>query len=320
MPIVIRRYRPEDQAMWDQLVETSRNGTLLHRRGYMDYHSDRFDDCSLLAFEGNRLIATLPANRVGNTLFSHGGLTYGGWILPLRHCDVTVMMDVMDAAVAWMREQGLRRLVYRPVPHIYHRYPCEDDLYALHRCGATLWQRQVSTTVDLECRLPLDRGNRSSLNKARRAGITVGLDDDWEGYWQVLAEVLAERHDARPVHTVEEMRLLAGRFEHDIKLYCARLEGELLAGVVIYYAGPVAHCQYIAANAAGRQLRAPVLLFDHLMDDARLRGCRYFDFGTSNEDGGKVLNYGLVQQKSRLGGRSIVHDTYQLLIDGHDTP
>lgn len=320
MPVTIRKYRPEDRALWDQLVDTSRNGTLLHHRAYMDYHSDRFADCSLLAFDGQRLLAALPANRDGDTLWSHQGLTYGGWLLPLRHGDVTVTARVMEAAVEWLHEQGFKRLIYKPVPHIYHRYPCEDDLYVLHRQGAVVWQRLVSTAVDLSCRLPLDRGNRSSLNKALRGGIDVSADDDWDGYWRLLEDVLAERHNARPVHTVAEMRLLAGRFPDNISLHTARHDGHLLAGVVIYRWGPVWHCQYIAASAEGRESRAPVLLFDRLMREAAEHGCRYFDFGTSNEDGGNVLNEGLVRQKSRLGGRSIVHDIYQLTIDDRDTP
>ena len=45
--IVTERYNISMSAEWDAAVAASRNGTFLHMRGYMDYHSDRFTDFSL---------------------------------------------------------------------------------------------------------------------------------------------------------------------------------------------------------------------------------------------------------------------------------
>ena len=297
---------------WDDFVRASRNGTFLHQRGYMDYHSDRFDDCSLVASIDGKLCALLPACIEGDTLWSHRGLTYGGWIVPLKHFDVTVMMAVMDAAALWMKDNGIKRFVYKAIPHIYHRYPCEEDLYALFRHGASLTETNISTTIDLTCPLPLDRGNKSGANAARKAGIRVGESDDWEGYWQLLSSLLDERYDTRPVHSIEEITLLKGRFPNNIRLYTATLGTELLAGVVLYLSMPVAHCQYIGATPLGKESKALTLLFEHLINEYQRLGFRYFDFGISNEDHGRYLNEGLVRQKSRLGGRGIAYNIFEI--------
>ena len=297
---------------WDEFARQSRNGTFLHQRGYMDYHSDRFTDCSLVALRDGKMCALLPANVDGDTLWSHRGLTYGGWLVPLKHFDATVMIEVIDAAVEWLRANGLKRLVYKPVPHIYHRYPCEEDLYALFRHGASLIAANISTTIDLNCPLPLDRGNKSGANAARKAGIQVGPSDDWQGYWKLLSSLLDERYGTRPVHTLDEMLLLQGRFPDDIRLYTATLDGELLAGVVMYLSMPVAHSQYIGASPQGKDSKALTLLFDYLIGESTRMGFRYFDFGISNEDHGRYLNEGLVRQKSRLGGRGIVYNTFDI--------
>lgn len=308
----IIRYESSMAARWNEFVRQSRNGTLLHERGYMDYHSDRFTDCSLVALREGKLCALLPACVEGDTLWSHRGLTYGGWLMPLKHFDATVMIDVMDAACQWMSENGIKRLVYKPVPHIYHRYPCEEDLYALFRHQARLIETNISTTIDLTCPLPLDRGNKSGLNAARKAGIQVGPSEDWQGYWHLLSSLLDERYGTRPVHTLDEMWLLQSRFPENIKLYTATLHGELLAGVVMYLSHPVAHCQYIGASPQGKDIKALTLLFDHLINESQQQGYRYFDFGISNEDHGRYLNEGLVRQKSRLGGRGIVYNTFEI--------
>lgn len=313
--IEIVRYDGSMASRWDEFVRNSRNSTFLHQRGYMDYHSDRFEDCSLVALRDGKVCALLPANKTDDTLWSHRGLTYGSWLLPFKHFDATVMVEVMDAAIGWMKDIGLHRLVYKPVPHIYHRYPCEEDLYALFRHGAALVESNISTTIDLTCPLPLDRGNKSGLNAARKAGIQVGQSDDWEGYWQLLSSLLDERYETRPVHTLDEMRLLHSRFPDNIRLYTATLNDELLAGVVMYLSGPVAHSQYIGASPRGKDSKALTLLFDHLIKESTQEGYRYFDFGISNEDHGRYLNEGLVQQKSRLGGRGIVYNVFEVNVD-----
>lgn len=312
--ITISKYHPSMAAQWNEFVKACRNATFLHQRGYMDYHSDRFTDCSLVAMRDGKWCAVLPACIDGDTLYSHRGLTYGAWLVPLKHFDVTVMVEVMDTAIEWMKDNGIKHLVYKPVPHIYHSYPCEEDLYALFRHNAVLVETNISTTIDLTCPLSLDRGNKSGANAARKARIAVGRSEDWDGFWNLLSSLLDERYGTRPVHSLDEMRLLQGRFPENIKLYTATLDGELLAGVVMYLSHPVAHCQYIGASPRGKDSKALTLLFEYLINEHQQMGFRYFDFGISNEDHGRYLNEGLVRQKSRLGGRGIVYNTFDITL------
>ena len=309
--ITVVRYNADFKARWDEMVRSSRNGTFLHLRDYMDYHSDRFVDFSLIALDDDKLIAALPACREGDTLYSHRGLTYGGWLMSLRHFDVTTMIQVWHLATEFLREAGIAHIVYKPVPHIYHRYPAEEDLYAMFRAGGRLAECSISTTIDLDEPLPFDRGNKRNVNLASRSGVVVEMSDDWQQYWQLLDDRLMERYESHPVHSLDEIKLLVTRFPDHIKLYTAKAGDELLAGVVMYFFGnEVAHCQYIASSNRGRKLKALPLLFYNLINEASVSGFRYFDFGTSNEDGGRYLNEGVVMQKCRLGGRGIVYNTF----------
>lgn len=311
--IKIERYTCDHNEMWDDAVRNSRNGTFMHLRGYMDYHSDRFSDFSLLALKDDKILAVLPACLKGDVLYTHRGLTFGSWLVPLRHFDVTTMLEVWRQASSFLRDNGVAHIIYKPVPHIYHRYPCEEDLYAIFRAGGQLIESNISTVIDLDEVLPLDRGNRRNVNFALRNGVEVAESHDWKAYWLVLDSLLMEKYGRHPVHSLEEISLLQSRFPENIKLMVATAGGDLLAGVVVYYSGmEVAHCQYIASTERGRQLKALTLLFDHLIRETSQQGFRYFDFGTSNENGGLYLNEGLVQQKCRLGGRGIVYNTYKI--------
>ena len=80
--IEVHRYTQDRRTEWDNFVRGAKNSTFLFLRGYMDYHSDRFRDCSLMFYdERNRLVGLLPANLAEDTLYSHRGLTYGGLLM-----------------------------------------------------------------------------------------------------------------------------------------------------------------------------------------------------------------------------------------------
>ena len=311
--IRIERYNPCHRKEWDEFVETAKNSSFLHRRAYMDYHSHRFADYSLMAYQGERLVALLPANREGNVLYSHRGLTCGGWIMPLLHFNVVVMLQVMDAAVSYLKADGISEMEYRAMPHIYHSYPAEEDLYALFRHGAELTVSNVSTTIDLRCPLHFNTGAKSSVACARKNGVIVGESDRWADYWQILSQLLKERYDATPVHSLEEMQLLKSRFPEQIRLYAAEKDGELLGGIVIYSIGGVLHSQYTAATAQGWQYRVIPAIYQYIIANAG-KDSRYLDFGISNEDRGRYLNEGLVLQKCGMGGRAIVYNTYKITL------
>lgn len=313
-------YAPDRKALWDATVEASRNGTFLMKRDYMDYHKDRFADCSLLFLtDSGKCLACLPSNfnATERRVETHGGLTYGGLVCT-PEVTTAMALDMLRSARETYRRMGAATFIYKPVPHIYHTYPCEEELYALFRAGAVLSARAVSTAVDLTCPRPLSALRKRKAAKALRAGLTV--DDcrlcDAEAaladFWAILTDVLAQRHHTSPVHTLREISLLRSRFEKEIRLYVVRSpQGTVLGGCVAYMTRAVAHIQYIAAGSEGRACGALDLLFSTLIGGCFTRQ-RYLDFGISTEQGGSVLNEGLIFQKEGFGGRAVCYDTYTI--------
>lgn len=313
--MVIKPYNAAMADEWNDFVERSRQQSFLLRRDYMDYHADRFDDASLMAYDdAGRLKALLPANRTDEAVWSHQGLTYGGWITPRRGFDASTMLEVWDAALQHYRRQGARELLYKPIPWIYPVEPADDDVYALWRSGAEMIGCGASSAIDLCCPAELNENSRRNLKKGENRGLTVSESNDYEAFWAILADVLRERHGCSPVHSVEEMRLLASRFPENIRLYVsASPEGEMLGGTVVYSTPTVAHLQYIAASERGRECGALAVLFDALRRRfAATGGLRYMDFGISTEQQGAKLNVGLHRQKSGFGGRTVAYPLYRV--------
>lgn len=309
--VELKIYTKELHDEWNRFVSQSKNATFLHNREYMDYHSDRFDDCSLVALSKGNIIALLPANRVGDTLYSHQGLTYGGWLTPVKHFTIIDMLEIFDEMSRFLPAIGIKSLIYKSIPHIYHSYPAEEDLYAIFRHNGVLIETNVSSTIPLENPFHFNDNYRNLSNIAKRNGIEISESEDYESMWKMLVERLNSKYGARPVHLLDEMLLLKSRFPKNIRLFVAKKNGELLAGTVIYDTMKVAHSQYTASTIEGRDQGAVPLLYRTLIETV-FKGRKYFDFGISNEDHGRYLNQGLVMQKNYMGGRAIVYNTYKL--------
>lgn len=303
----VRPYAPADAGAWDATVARSRNGNLLQRRGYMDYHADRFADASLVVEKDGAMVAVFPANLDGAQVTSHGGLTYGG-LVSTRALRAEATLEVFERMAGHYRARGATRLLYKAVPHVFHAYPAEEDLYALHRLGARLARRDLSSVIALREPFEFTGERRRGIAKARKRGLRVEAGTDLAAFHALLTRVLAA-HDAEPTHSLAELRLLQARFPEAIALHEARDGDELLAAALVYDLGPVAHTQYLAASEQGRQRHALSLLLAELIETVYAHK-RHFSFGISTEQAGQVLNGGLVEQKERFGARGVVHDFY----------
>lgn len=306
----ISRYSKDDFGLWNDINRHARNGHILFDRNFMDYHGDRFVDYSLIIRDDDTPVALLPANYAGETVYSHQGLTFGGFILSDR-MGACRIVQAFEESIAHFKADGLSRLVYKAIPAIYHIRPAADDLYGLFRLGAQLVRRDVSTTIDYRERGAISSRRKRGVKKAHRHGITYGESDSWDAFWSILTATLTERHGVTPVHSLQEMLLLARRFPNEIRLFTAFKDGAVVAGTVVFETPTVAHAQYISSSPYGRDTGALDGLFEFVIQNYH-NTKRFFDFGISSEEGGRSLNEGLLTQKEEFGGSTIIHDVYEL--------
>ena len=226
-------YSNEYKKLWNDFIQKSTNGVFLFFRDYMDYHSNRFADQSLLFFENDKLIALLPANREQADLVSHGGLTFGG-IVTEERMSIALMLRLFEQLALYLANEGCRRLIYKPVPHIYHRVPSEEDLYLLFIKNARLVRRDLSTTIALGNRSALREGAEMEHQQGQKswAGI-VRPSPDFESFMTIEEYVLRKYHGTKPVHSAAEIQLLAQRFPENIRAVRCISGNEMLAGVVV---------------------------------------------------------------------------------------
>ena len=306
-----------DERLWDDFVDFSRNGTFLFKRGFMDYHSDRFEDCSLLFINKGKVLGCFPSNIDQSTgvVYSHQGLTYGGLILSksVRSEEIIEMFSMLKSY--YKKTFSSSKLIYKKVPYIYNSYPSDEDLYAIFLSGGRLTSRSLSSTIDLYSPLKFSELRRRCIHKGELSNIKVVEVHDhtsYLSYWQLLSSCLEKNHGVTPVHSVDEMILLSERFPDNISLLLSKsVDGEIFAGSWLFKCGQVVHTQYLASSDRGKELGALDYLINEFISHY-CNGFRYLDFGISTEDGGKLLNNGLIFQKEGFGGRGVCYDTYEI--------
>jgi len=277
----------------------------------MEYHKDRFEDYSLLVFEANKLIALLPANAKGTEVFSHQGLTYGGLVYQEKLKLEAVVM-IFKEVLSFLHFQNINSFFVKPIPIIYQKKPAQELEYALFLAEAKLYRRDTLSVIDMWQKLQFTNSRKSGIDKGIANNLEIREEANLEPFWnQILIPNLNEKHNAKPVHSIEEIMKLKAKFPDNIRQFNVYFENQLIAGTTIFETETVAHSQYISGNELKQQLGSVDFLYDFLIKNV-FKHKHYFDFGTSNEQSGRKLNTGLSFWKTSFGASTICQDFYEV--------
>ncbi len=297
---------------WNTFIKESRNGIFLFDRGYMEYHADRFTDHSLLFYNQDELLCVLPACESEGTLSSHGGLTYGGFITHSR-ATASFLLAAFEALKNYLADAGIHTLIYKAIPYIFYRFPSQEDLYALFRNGASLFRRDISSVIDLKQKPVYTKGTKYNISKARKHQLQTRESRDFESFMKIEEELLWTKYKVRPTHSAAEITKLADLFPDNIRLFMVCKDMRCLGGTILYITDQVVHTQYIGITDEGKDIGALDTLTDYLINHFAASH-NYFSFGISTEQGGTVLNEGLIRNKESFGARAITNDFYTMTL------
>lgn len=309
-------FRFDDTARWNNFIATARNATFLFNRGFMDYHSDRFADFSLVVKEGENWVAVVPAHRQEDAVLSHRGLTYGG-IVYADKCTQSDVIAILKSVLEFLQSEGISTLQIKMLPPIYTSRPSDELLYALFLADAKLMRRDSLSVVDLTRPSGYDRDRNRTVRRGKSLGLQMIEETDFDDFWnQILIPNLQTKHGVKPVHTLEEIKLLQSRFPKNIRHFNVYHQDRLVAGTTVFESENVAHPQYISGQEDKNRLDCLDFLYDHLITQV-FPHKRYFDFGISNEEQGRKLNRGLIYWKETFGASTVAQDFYQVDTKNH---
>ena len=303
------RYNASYEAEWNSFVNEAKNSTFLFHRDFMDYHSDRFTDFSVLIFKDEELYAILPANMVNEKLISHQGLTYGSFVLQ-DSAKLFYAFEAFKAMLAFYESNGIQEIEIRVIPTFYNKMPSDELDYFLYKANAQLIKKDVLMIIDYAHKLRFQKNRREGINKATRAGLKLKVDSNFSGFWNdVLIPNLKNKHNVSPVHTLEEIELLASRFPDNIKQVNIYKDNKVVAGTTVFLTETTVHPQYVSGNVDKNSFGSLDLAYDYVINKM-CKDKRYFDFNISSEDNGSKINEGLIFWKESCGARSHTANTY----------
>lgn len=313
----VKKYSTEFYFLWNEFVAKSKNATFLFHRDFMEYHQDRFEDFSLLVFDDSeQLIALLPANRQEDTLFSHQGLTYGGIILQEK-TKLSDCIFIAKSIFEFLKKCGCNKMIFKEVPAIYHKMPSDELRYLIFLMRGNLIRRDVLSVLDMTSSFSFSRDRKNGIKRGIKNNLVVREEANFESFWtEILIPNLAEKHQAKPVHSLEEIQYLYSKFPENIRQFNVYQNDTIVAGTTIFESNFVAHSQYISGNSNKNELGSLDFLHDYLISNV-FKNKKYFDFGISNENHGKNINEGLLYWKESFGAKSITQDFYELEINNY---
>lgn len=298
--IEVVQYTKDKEKDWDEFVESSEAYSFIFIRKYLEYHSDRFKDYSLMLYAKSKLIALLPGNIKDNRFYSHQGLTYGGLIskdnLGFSKCAL-----IIEEIVTFLQKHNIFHLTLKLQPFFYSSTFNQTITYLL------INDERFKQTADIGAHI------RCSDHLFPKRCVRVGklnayqlyFSDDFKSFWKILNENLKKYHNAIAVHSIEEIEKLNSRFPENIRLAFIKSNEseEIHAGAVLFESNEVVKVQYFATSEDGRSNRASDVLYYKLIEYYK-RSSRFIDFGTnSNRDGS--INSTLISTKEKFG--AVIH-------------
>lgn len=307
----VRRYTSEDFAVWNAFVSDSKNGTFLFHRNFMEYHTDRFQDFSLLVFDAEKLVSVIPANRVGETVFSHQGLTYGGFVF---HSTIKLgqVLEIAQSVLQFLNTNGISTFQLKLIPSIYNSYFSEEIEYALFLTNAKLIRRDCLSVIDMTKPFSFSKTRKESIRRGEKNNLVIKEELEFDLFWdEILIPNLHKKHNAKPVHAAAEIISLQQKFPENIRHFNLYYQDKIVAGTTIFVTDKVAHPQYISGNEQKNELGSLDFLYNYLVKEV-FKDKNFFDFGPSHEDNGKKINEGILFWKESFGAKTTVQDYYEV--------
>ncbi len=307
----VRRYVSEDFVQWNAFVSSAKNATFLFHRNFMEYHKDRFEDFSLLVFENEKLVSVIPANRVGATLYSHQGLTYGGFVFEAT-IKLGEVLEIAKSVLEFLQQNEISSFQLKLVPSIYNQFFTEEIEYALFLTNAKLIRRDCLSVLDLSKPFSIAKTRKESIRRGLKNDLVIKEEVQFELFWdEILIPNLTKKHDSKPVHTAAEMISLQQKFPNNIRHFNVYHQDKIVAGTTVFITDTVAHPQYISGNQQKNELGSLDYLYHHLITEV-FKEKKFFDFGPSHEENGKKIKEGILFWKESFGSKTVVQDYYEL--------
>ena len=270
----VRLLEGSDEAAWDAFVLAQDDATFFHRSGWRRIIESCFRrKCYFyLAEQDGEIAGVLPLVHIrsslfGNSLISTGFYVYGG---PVARSD-TAHSALDEAAWNLAQELGVAYLEYRNQRRMRPDWVCKDDLYVT-------FKRPIDPDPEVNMKA-IPRKQRAMVRKGLKSGLEAVIDADARTFFPLYSESV--RNLGSPVYAKPLYGALLEEFGDDCDILTVVHDGRPVSSVLSFYFRDEVLPYYGGGKIEARRVAANDFMYWSLMEHARLRGCKSFDFGRS---------------------------------------
>jgi len=326
MPYTIQPYTEDFAAKWDSFVmKHAMNGTFLHTRRFLNYHpAGRFEDASVMVFNGQELCSVIPAAvqtiNGRRMLRSHPGSTFGGPVIGQELLRAPKLTELIAQLDVYLQQQGFDGCELKLTSDLFSTLPTDALQYALYHSGYTD-ELEIAACLPVrgktreELMAAYSFNKRYDLKKCGKAGLRmerIQTHEELARFYDLLCLNL-HKFDAKPVHTLEELTDFHDHRLKDEIIFLGVYDQErMVAGACLFHFAQanVLHTQYLATAPDVKGYVPSTFLYDSVIRTALKMGADTVSFGTSTHDRGRVLNTGLIQNKEGYGSLHSLNRIY----------
>lgn len=274
-----RAFVASDRQAWNAFVEAHPEGSFFHLAEWSSVLERAFGHRSryLCAERGGTLVGVLPLAEVKSLLFGHCLVStpfcvYGGELA----ADEEAARALLRAACELGERLGVGYVEMRHrKPHLAADW-LTKDLYVTFR-------RAIDADSEQNMRA-IPRKQRAMVRKGIQNGLRAELDADSTRMYDIYSESL--RNLGTPVFARGYPAILRATFGERCEVLTVMNGADAVASVMSFYFRDEVLPYYGGSTPAARAVAANDFMYWQVMERARERGARLFDFGRSKQGTG----------------------------------
>jgi len=276
--VTVRPFRESDRKAWNAFVVLHPDGTFFHLAGWQDVLDRAFGHRThyLLAERAGEIRGVLPLAEVRSVLFGHALVStpfcvYGGIVA----ADQAARDVLEEEACALARSLGVDHLEMRNRRRSHPDWPCKD-LYVTFR-------KAISEDPEQNM-LAIPRKQRAMVRKGIKEELRAVVDERVDRHYDMYSESL--RNLGTPVFSRRYLDVLKEVFGEACEIVTILKGDRAVASVLNFYFRDEVLPYYGGGTQEARAVAGNDFMYWQVMERAREKGCRIFDFGRSKRGTG----------------------------------
>jgi len=277
-PVSVRAFELKDKQAWNEYVRAHPEGSFFHLAEWQYVLKRAFGHPShyLLAESGGRLRGVLPLAHVrsllfGNALVSTPFCVYGGIVAS----DAAAFQALETAACDLARRLNVDYLELRNRARRHPEWPCKD-LYVTFR-------KAIDPDAEKNM-LAIPRKQRAMVRKGIKEELRAEVDETVDRHYDMYSESL--RNLGTPVFGRTYLQVLKEVFGEYCDIVTILKGDRAVASVLNFYFRDEVLPYYGGGTNEARAVAGNDYMYWAVMERAREKGCRLFDYGRSKRGTG----------------------------------